>query len=334
LLELDGGAPAVVTRDEVTLEDDRHFQWSGELTMAGASPRAGRAAFSVEGENILGLISSGTEEYSVRPIGGGLHAIGRINRADFPPDHPPASVGDAAEAGDPMPFSMLQSQSTGSPAIAVSVAYTARAAAGIRLRYGVEPEHLIRHAVHLTNQSLDFSQVGTRVQLSGVQETAGTESGDFVADVNSLVAPADGRFDELPVWRRHLRANAVILLVGMDGACGQASRVFPPARATYALVNYACAVDNKSFAHELGHLLGMRHDPDADASNHPFPYGHGYRHPNMFRTIMAEGSEMRLWAWSNPNIRWQGVPMGTTDRHHDARAISEMAPIFSGYFGE
>jgi hypothetical protein len=31
-----------------------------------------------------------------------------------------------------------------------------------------------------------------------------------------------------------------------------------------------------SIAHEVGHIIGARHDRVADANNAPFPYGHGY----------------------------------------------------------
>jgi hypothetical protein len=48
---------------------------------------------------------------------------------------------------------------------------------------------------------------------------------------------------------------------------------------------------------------------------------------------MATGAELRVPAWANPAKSWEGAPMGTAQRHNDARAFSEMAPIFSGYFG-
>jgi hypothetical protein len=87
-----------------------------------------------------------------------------------------------------------------------------------------------------------------------------------------------------------------------------------------------CAVGNYSFAHELGHNMGARHDWYVDdAQNSPFQYNKGYVNvPGQWRTIMAYNNECqdrggsctRLQYWSNPDVQYggeaMGVPAGTS----------------------
>ena len=217
----------------------------------------GNRVFSVEGTGCWDSSVRVDEEYSIRPLVG--IARDRAHRRVEPAADPPPEARPLREARIPCRL-RCWNRKHWPPVISVAVAYTPAAANGIRIRYGVEPDRLAAHAVDLTNRSFAFSGVNARIALVGVRQIATPESGDFARDVAAMVDPADGRFDELPPWRRSLRANAVITLVGTSGACGRAAQVYAPAQAAYAAVNYACAIENKSFAHELGHLLGLRHD--------------------------------------------------------------------------
>jgi hypothetical protein len=55
----------------------------------------------------------------------------------------------------------------------------------------------------------------------------------------------------------------------------------------------ACAIENYSFAHQLGHLMGLGHDKKNDDPVKPGNYkdGHGHtfidKNGNWFHTIMA-----------------------------------------------
>jgi hypothetical protein len=99
----------------------------------------------------------------------------------------------------------------------------------------------------------------------------------------------------------------------------------------FAVVNYDCAVGNLSLAHEFGHLLGLRHDRGADPADKPFKDGHGYAYRTDWRTIMAYadacGFCTRMPIWSNPNLKYNGVPSGTREFENEAGVINQTAPI-------
>jgi hypothetical protein len=100
------------------------------------------------------------------------------------------------------------------------------------------------------------------------------------------------------------------------------------------VVSRVCLTGHYSFAHEIGHILGARHNPEQDPRSQPYPYGHGFLDvARGWRTIMAYddrdrcrgGTCAREMYWSNPNIEHQyfGVPTGSEDTQHNARVLNE-----------
>ena len=89
-----------------------------------------------------------------------------------------------------------------------------------------------------------------------------------------------------------------------------------------------------SIAHEIGHILGVRHDRFMDESNVPFAYGHGYVNGTKWRDIMSYkegcGGCPRIPHWSNPRIMYKGEPTGTPAAD-SARVILELAERVSKF---
>lgn len=56
----------------------------------------------------------------------------------------------------------------------------------------------------------------------------------------------------------------------------------------FGVVYWDCATGYYSFAHEIGHIQNVRHNPEVDSSTYPHPHGHAYLNaPRGWRTIMA-----------------------------------------------
>ena len=89
-----------------------------------------------------------------------------------------------------------------------------------------------------------------------------------------------------------------------------------------------------SIAHEIGHILGVRHDRKVDPGNRPFPYGHGYVNGTRWRDIMSYAEScsgcLRIPYWSNPRVMYNGEPTGT-DTEDNARVILEQAERVSKF---
>jgi hypothetical protein len=136
--------------------------------------------------------------------------------------------------------------------------------------------------------------------------------------------------------RNAYAADTVVLAVENSDWCGLAYEIMSPEttafrdRAFCLVVRDWCLVDNLSFGHELGHLMGARHDWYVDdTANSPFSYNHGYVRASLgWRTVMAYNTECsdtlasgwcnRISYWSNPDILHptdavsMGVPAGTS----------------------
>src|SRR5206468_12067967 len=126
--------------------------------------------------------------------------------------------------------------------------------------------------------------------------------------------------------RRRDRARARI--VGRstrhrDGR-GLARRVEPGPLRVRSDAHHSCATITMSIAHEVGHILGARHDRSVDPNNAPFAYGHGYINGTKWRDIMSyeQGCDgcLRIPFWSNPRVTYKGEPTGTV-AEDNARVI-------------
>ncbi|MGO1071357.1 M12 family metallo-peptidase [Lysobacter sp. CA199] len=297
------------------------------------------------GNGVTGNVRVDGRLYRIRPLADGSHAVIEVDENRMPPDHP-AGYRDS----DLPQFDMRSATRDAIAAIGPS-AVDPGATATIRVQvvatnqavtaYGGDMQALVELAVAESNQGYANSNVGINLELANYRTVEYTSAGDgHFTDEERFADPADGYMDDIHASRDANAADVSVLVIDDAGNCGLAHSIGSTAATAFATVHYDCATGYYSFAHEIGHLLSARHDPAADPTNTPYAYGHGYRYEpatgSKWRTIMAyacTGGCPRLNYWSNPDVTYNGIAMGTADRNHNQRVLVQTKAAMAAYRG-
>ena len=208
--------------------------------------------------------------------------------------------------------------------IDVMVLYTRKAAS----KYPDIETDLIEHAIAEANLSFVNSGIGNiGLRLAHSQEIGYVESGEHFEHLYHMVDGVEA-FTNVKALRNAKRADVVVLIVDDASSCGLATRVAADAEEAFAVVHHACAALTYSVPHEIGHIIGARHERALDEGASPFSYGHGFVNGGKWRDIMSYRSSCngcpRLPLWSNPTIRVNGEPAGSVYADN-ARVLLEQA---------
>jgi hypothetical protein len=292
-------------------------------------------------EGMTGNIRTETTLYHIEPLGGGLHAVSRVDMGKLPPEHtadnPSGALDYAGPALDASPFAPGSAYTTALAAAStqtVLVVYTASA-----LTASGNITNLIQLAVDETNRSYTNSGIGiTSTRVHTAQVTYSEANRSFSQHTTALRSTTDGIMDNVHTLRNTYGADIVVLVVNDSEACGQAAAIKATATTAFAVAHYSCITGYYSFGHEIGHLQGARHDRAVDGSTSPYSYGHGYVDPNdRWRTIMAYGNACnnctRVQYWSNPNVTYPstGQAMGTATYEDNARVLNTTAATVAAF---
>jgi hypothetical protein len=305
------------------------FVWHGTL-----KELPGTATLVVHDGNVTGTVQDGQNLYHIEPVGGGVHALVKIDSSKFPPEHPPSFENKERERRGELPVQGTPAdQHDGPVGIDVLVAYTASAKSAVS-----DIAATIQLAVAEANQSYVNSGVNIKLNLVDSFEITYVETGkSFDTILADFVANAD-----VNNHRNNSGADLAALIINQTDFCGLADAIMANAATAFAVVHYGCATGYYSFAHELGHLMGARHDQTHDPSTTPFAYGHGNEHPSSvasqrFRTIMAyacnapDNCDPRIQYWSTPNVTYGGVPVGTAATNDNARVLNGTATTVAAF---
>jgi len=322
----------VVDWTDVVAQSGDAVAWYGRVQGAPY----GQATFVRTGDRLIGSATRGDGKvYQVRTAEDGTQWNLEIDQsllpdgaADSPEVAPDPAVASSAAASDAV------APDDGST-IDVLVLYTPAA----RQFYGKTEliEAQVQLAIAVTNQGYAASGVIQRVRLVNTQEINYVESSRISDDLTNLRS-GNGVLAQAQTLRDTYGADLVSLWVATpENTCGIGYILNPslPA-ATMASLGFSvaerqCAVDNYTFAHEMGHNMGAHHakddlNPDGTVPSGAYPYSNGYKQktgPNKFRTIMAYDGNCgcpRIDYWSNPNVTYFGLPTGVDPSSTDSAA--------------
>jgi hypothetical protein len=350
ILELNEKTALTITRTSVDIKSDMCI-WRG--TVDGTDAPA--TIMWWPGVTMAGSVQHEGRIYSLRRMRGGIHAVAVVEMAEdrMPPEHAPmpsrmrfnnpnlrddplVQQGDAsmlrpkatiAEKSVPKDKNIKLPAKAASEDIVIDVivAYTKKAANN----YGDVRRELIDLSIEEANQSFRISNLAhIELRLVHAYQTNYVEEGTHFDHLWRFADKSDGYMGELHGLRDKYRADVAVLFVDDPKGCGLATRVYADADDAFAVVHHDCGALTYTVAHEIGHLIGARHELNIDRTMTPFPYGHGYVSGTKWRDIMSYrescGGCPRLPVWSSPKVMIRGEPAGGPNVDN-ARVIAEQA---------
>lgn len=351
-VEVDALAASAVLPASLTLPDGRRYAltpaeiedrgtdsllWRGGL--AGMGDR-GEAVITVRHGHVAGRLSLSRRTYELVPdaAGAGVSRLREIDTTRFPqgPDAVPPP-GLSGERREPPRDETPGVSARGAPLLEVLVVYTptARVAAGGT----AQMEAFVQAAVDVANTAYDNSQVSQDLALRGTEEIDYDESGVPVGAQLMWLRDDTG----IASLRDAYAADLVAMISETPPGCGRGYVMRDPGPLfepfAFSVIHRPCAVGNLSFAHELGHNMGLEHDPansDAYPNGGSYPWSFGHFVDGEFRTVMAYSTECdlgctRVAHFSNPDVIFSGHPTGIDNQRDNARTLDLTAPIVEDF---
>ena len=290
----------------------------------------GTMTMVVNGDIVVGTVRTPQTVYTITTTYTGSYVIRQIDESSLPPlAHPleaPSETGEesqqAIDVSIPVDDGSL---------IDVMVLYTPAAKVLMGGRAGIEA--LIDLYVAQTNQAYANSGAFQRIRLVSREEVDYIESGEALIDIERLEDDSDGYIDHVHALRETYAADLVHLIFDRTEDytfAGVANFEGPFGTAR------AAPWGGLTFAHELGHNMGLLHDryqADRETEEPIEGWQYGYVNQRAFepsapesarwRTIMSYavqceeilGEESycpRLAYFSNPRLTYNGDPMGVS----------------------
>ena len=318
----------------------------------GGNPEDRCALFVKDGE-VTGDIARGGDRYRVVPLpGGNTHAVVEVRTGGM------SEGGGDAPVPRSMPRRSERSRDTAPrcdvagagerATIDVLVLYTPRAAAK------QDMDLLIAESMNQLDSAARMypgDRFGVTFRLVGAEEVDYREGKDLQDDLNAL-SGIDPGLTGVPALRDRYKADLVHLIVegqGNDGSCGIGWMIEPQATQTaeagFSVSDYRCSAANLSFAHEIGHNIGMNHDRYVVDEPNPADINFGYVSlEDHRRTLMAYGNQCydqdvdcpRVVTYSTPDTilggdrRWGVAPDGVNPAYN-REILCRYAPEVAKY---
>ncbi|MDQ8184727.1 M12 family metallo-peptidase [Pelagicoccus sp. SDUM812002] len=200
-------------------------------------------------------------------------------------------------------------------------------------------EALVRASVESSNISFENSNIDIELRLIGLRKVDYQEDNDDMSVDLDHLRNLDGVIDETRTWRNEVGADVIYMFrsdsydidhIGqawiLEDEGGEESYAYGVVTGEYVLSGLV-------LQHEIGHNLGAAHDPDNTDNGGLFSYSYGHRFTisNVtYRSVMAYAPGYEINYFSSPNIKYEGVATGTSQRDN-ARTLRNTAATVAGY---
>jgi peptidyl-Asp metalloendopeptidase len=347
VMPISGGKDVTLERTRPTVRSE-----GGAITWRGEAEETSEHAVLMlwKDGRLSGFFGYRGRVFTIKSLGGDLHVVADIDTGKLPPAHAP-TIGDNAPIPDRRdsfpgftpppappeptiaPFFDAERLALEAKKITIDVMilYTKKADDN----YIADLSDMLPLAIEEANETFRNSGLGNiTLRLVHSQRIDYDETGGDHFDHLYRMVDGVGHFKGLRKLRNDKQADIVGLILDSPSGCGLATRVGADSEEAFFIVHHSCAAITTSIPHEIGHILGARHDRAVDSNDKPLAYAHGYVNGTKWRTMMgyneACGGCPRIPFWSNPRIMYRGEPTGTPAADN-ARVILQEAERVSRF---
>ncbi|MDP7012088.1 MAG: M12 family metallo-peptidase [Verrucomicrobiota bacterium] len=232
--------------------------------------------------------------------------------------------------------STTKKSSSASARIDLMVVYTPGAAKMFGGEKGIKAR--VNVAVSRSNKAFSDSKIKASLNLVHAGQVNYTSDGKMSDDLMNVSIRKTELKKQVAKLRKKYKADLITLVTekapgNVAGLGFLLNRKSPSPQWGFNVVA-GRALYYSVLAHECGHNLGCTHDKSNSGCKPMDDYGYGWRfhasdgkNTRQYRTIMAYAPGNRIGYFSNPNVKYNGVPTGVANQADNARVINITAAI-------